>query len=253
MIDSSTSTVSPVINMPHGSYAYRPEQGDPTANLDRPVWIDGTTGGFYADAASYPGNVSHAIMEEAYSENVNRDHETALAMGAPVVVSTMTPGERDALAAQAQAELLGATADQRAKLRQIVTDRQTALARVTELELERDLLRQNLQHAQAGDISADDSRLTSIWVKAAEEADRQGYCSVYDGIASTVGAPTRDELKEQGYLIKSGVAQVRISSFWVSIPVDDVSNWRDDIDNSTINNAITDYLENETPPWTTYN
>lgn len=54
--------------------------------------------------------------------------------------------------------------------------------------------------AQVESLDGSDLQYLPIMVRAAVEADRAGYCHVYDEIASSVGAPTRDELKEAGLL-----------------------------------------------------
>lgn len=51
-----------------------------------------------------------------------------------------------------------------------------------------------------GSLSPMDVRLVPMWVAAAREADEREYCHVYDNIAETVGAPSRDDLREAGYL-----------------------------------------------------
>lgn len=113
--------------------------------------------------------------------------------------STISTYERDQLAALQQAELLGATADQRHKLRAIVEAEHTARAEVTQLRQQ--LAAQSVQlEALQQPLTTDDRRVWDIFGKAAAEADRQGYCSVYDQISAAVGIPNRDELREAGYL-----------------------------------------------------
>jgi len=45
-----------------------------------------------------------------------------------------------------------------------------------------------------------DVRHLPLWIAAAQAADEAGYCPVYDEIASTVGGPTREDLRDAGLL-----------------------------------------------------
>lgn len=40
-----------------------------------------------------------------------------------------------------------------------------------------------------------DERMLPLFAKAAEEAERRGYCPEYDGIAAVIGAPSREEIR----------------------------------------------------------
>lgn len=40
-----------------------------------------------------------------------------------------------------------------------------------------------------------DERMLPLFAKAAEEAERRGYCAEYDGIAAVIGAPSREEIR----------------------------------------------------------
>jgi hypothetical protein len=48
-----------------------------------------------------------------------------------------------------------------------------------------------------------DVRYLPILLAAAREADEAGYCEVYDNIATSIGGPTRHDLREMGLLTRS--------------------------------------------------
>jgi hypothetical protein len=52
------------------------------------------------------------------------------------------------------------------------------------------------------DLNPRDITHLPLWVAAAKAADDAGYCPVYDEIASTVGGPTRADLRELGVLTR---------------------------------------------------
>lgn len=188
-MSSTTSTTFPIHQLDHPTAYHAPGWDYPGTPFSE--WLrrgDGTAVAVWHEAQW------DDVLFDAYAENERR----ALATPAPVELSA---AERDLQAAQRQAELLGASADQRAKLRTIVEERATA---------QRELAAARAEIARlSGPVAADDDRLTPIWVSAAEEANRQGYCSVYDGIAQHVGAPSRDELSEMGYLSHDYRVEVR--------------------------------------------
>lgn len=158
-------------------------------------------------------NVAHSIWHEAQRFDVLTDAHTenfSRAMLAPVdgaplpVVVEVVQFDQDTEAALRQAELLGATADQRAKLRDIVTarfDAVRALATMTERAQAATVRALRAEAAAAEDITdPSDKRVWGIFGDAAKESKRQGYCSVYDQISEAVGIPTRDTLGSAGYL-----------------------------------------------------
>lgn len=137
------------------------------------------------------------LRREAFAAFIDAQHEEALAEDIERLgdaLAAETPADRDARAAEAQAEILGANAEQRAKLRQLVTERRDALAQVARYQTENELLRRPI-------TDAEDERVLQLFADAAKEADRQGYCSTYEQIASAVGIPGRDRLRELGYLV----------------------------------------------------
>ena len=160
-----------------------------------------------------PGTYASAIWHEAqrfdvltnaYTEHGRRESsaaydQRAAAQWAPVVVA-VEQFDQDTQAALVQAELLGATADQRAKLRAMVTARVTA-------ERERDTLRARLTSVQQALDTANeeildghDPRTMQLFANTGAVADAQGLCSVYDQIARESLIPTRPELADAGYV-----------------------------------------------------
>lgn len=87
-----------------------------------------------------------------------------------------------------------------ARLHDILRERNTAQQQATELRTQLEEAHTQLTELRTAPIRADDPRLENIWAEAAIEARRRDYCSEYDAIAETVGAPTRDELAERGLL-----------------------------------------------------
>lgn len=156
---------------------------------------------------SFATRIAQSIYDEAVIANdewdayIENERRTA-----PASVVEPTPErltyEADQQAALAQAEILGATADQRTKLRNIVQAEHDARRRVQELET---LLSQNnaeLAAARAPITNPSDRRVWPIFGAAAQEANKQGYCSVYDQISEAVDIPNRDDLSNAGYLNK---------------------------------------------------
>lgn len=101
----------------------------------------------------------------------------------------ITP-EVDTEAAQAQAEALGASDAQRAKLRAIIQARVDAERKVAELTRELD-----------APITADDKRVWPIFAEVAKAAQANSYCSEYDRMSVEAGIPDRDELRGAGFII----------------------------------------------------
>lgn len=146
-------------------------------------------------------------LQQAHTEAIAENNHRAT--HAPVV-NPLT-AEQDTQAALRQAEILGATADQRRKLRTMVEERQAAQAEAARLaaqveEMSRinaNLLNEREQFRIAAEepiLDPSDKRVWDIFGRAAAEADEQGYCSVYDNISTNVGIPDRDALREAGYL-----------------------------------------------------
>ena len=133
------------------------------------------------------------VLTDAYADNAE--------WLAPVLDLTVVPLDQDTEAALRQAELLGASVDQRAKLRAIVTARITAESHALELGRQLVVAQQALTVAQTEPITDPSDKLVwGIFGDAAKESKRQGYCSVYDQISEAVGIPTRDTLNEAGYM-----------------------------------------------------
>jgi len=139
----------------------------------------------------YAASIAKGIYNEAAIANDEHDAHK-LNESTVVGVDTAAIVARDNEAALRQAELLGATADQRRKLRTIVEERAAAQREVEALKAEVERLKNE-------PITGDDRRVWPLFGRAADEADTQGYCSVYEQISNAVGIPTRDELKEEGY------------------------------------------------------
>jgi len=173
------------------------------------------------------------LLSEDYAEAVSMNAAfSALPTGALAGLATSAApiavtSEADTQAALRQAELLGATADQRRKLRGIVEEAQAAkraaeqaiaeveVHRAQAAQLQEELTAERQRRADAvaladraqtelnstGAITDPaDRRVWEIFGKAAAEADKQGYCSVYDQISKAVGIPDRDTLKEAGFV-----------------------------------------------------
>lgn len=156
-----------------------------------------------------------AMYESAYAEH--QDHsalgriaewETELLQG----VDTAEIARRDSEAALRQAELLGASADQRAKLRTIVEERLAAQKRAAELSEQVATLQAQLD---APITDPKDRRVWGIFGKAATEANEQGYCSTYEQISEAVGIPSRNELADAGYLELPSY-DVRVAVTWTT-------------------------------------
>lgn len=175
-----------------------------------------------------------AYLAEAWDAAIAEDAEHYLPSGNVTILP-----ENKALPAEAQAELLGATADQRAKLRAIITARVTAERRVEELNRE-------VQRLTNEQVEPSDRRVWALFGRAAAEADRQEYCNVYDQISSAVGIPNRDELRSAGYLPqRSYDVEVTVSlsvSTTITVEADD----EDDADSQVrdmSNRDIWEYLD----------
>lgn len=229
MSTTETFTLSETFNVNGTAYPYRPEIRATWMGL--PSWFNADTSeaypahhveGFYSQADRNRYESAAAIRDEAY--RINDEYR------AVEVVESLA--DRDARAAQAQAEVLGATADQRAKLRQIVEERQAAQAEVTRLAAEVTRLGQPI-------TDAEDTRVLGLFASAAEEADRQGYCSTYEQIAGAVGIPGRDRLRELGALPQRRFRfEVRVTAY---VTVDaEGDNESDAWDNADVDEAIAD-------------
>ena len=59
-----------------------------------------------------------------------------------------------------------------------------------------------VQRQRAEEMTVTDVAFLPVLIKAANEATRRDLCSVYDDVATSIGAPTRAELAEAG-LVKS--------------------------------------------------
>lgn len=180
------------------------------------------------------------LIEAAYFENDFRD---ALAEQSFRTATFPPIGEPEQDWSQIDGEIHdefpGPIQDQKlAKLRQLALERQNLRRRVVELETER--------HAVITDPK--DPRMLPLLVAAAEEANMQGYCTVYDQISSAVGFPTREELQSLGYLTRSYDVQVQVffDSQFVTVQVEaaDEEEARSDVlgwDTST----LAEYLDDE--------
>jgi hypothetical protein len=189
------------------------------------AWVTGTTT-FAQHMTEYPEGLASLIYREAMAEQRERDHADANREQAYRLAHTIPsdPAEQRAQRAIAKARDL---VNSNAQLTRALAD---ANARVATLQ----------------NVTADDPRLIDIWVSAAEEANSRGYCEVYDAIASHVGAPTRDELREMGHLQTPGTVYVSVRTV-VGIHVDDINNYDDDIDVSSVIDAIVE--EGEIDNW----
>ena len=115
-------------------------------------------------------------------------------------------------------------------------------------------LRVEIRQLRTEDIEASDSRLSTMWEKAGEIADRRGYCSVYDELAEELGAPTRTV---------DGVATItvtRTQTITIALDFEGVSpsalesNWRDALENEFDSYTIAEYandgeVEDESVEW----
>lgn len=129
--------------------------------------------------------IARAIRQEAYDIDAQVSTEPTPTSVVEPPAMTLHIGEE----VHDLTEFGPVTDDKLGKLRKLVEERNAARAEVETLKQEQ----------------------LSMWVKAAKEADARDYCSVYDGIATAAGAPTRDELREQGLLTVDYVISVDIS------------------------------------------
>lgn len=166
--------------------------------------------GWWADADS-SSHIVHGsglvarLIEAAHFENDWHDalieDQTRSRVGTFSI--GIIPDEEDwtQIDGEIHAEFPGPIQDQKlAKLRELAKERQNLRRRVVELETDR--------HAEITDPK--DPRMLPLLVKAAQEADTQGYCSVYDQISNAVGFPTRDEMNAQGYLTHTYDVNVQV-------------------------------------------
>jgi hypothetical protein len=235
------SSSTPVIH-PFDQFVYRNGHWDAfpfyTA-LETPVQGESITANW--------SNVAHAIWHEAmrfdvltdaHKENAARPEPLASWEAALMAPVEGAPFDQDTEAALRQAEMLGATADQRNKLRAIVTARITA-------ERELATAREALARAEAPITDAQDRRIWPVLGQAATEADRQGYCSTYEQIAGAVGMPDRDTLKDlgfaQGKAVPGRVEVYLHYSVWVE--VDDIEDF--DLSQSEVDEAARRYIQND--------
>ena len=185
--------------------------------LDRPVF-DGVpsesnyrqysyTTTSYAELLKDPGSYAREIWHEAQRLDVLTDAHTenlSRAMLAPVegapLPALVPEFDQDTEAAFVQAELLGASADQRAKLRAIVTARINAERTVETLVRELASTRQALNTANEDILDGHDPRTMQLFANTGAVADKQGLCSVYDQIARDSLIPTRPELADAGFV-----------------------------------------------------
>ena len=196
----------------------------PWRGTDSTSWNNNPNEGrtFYSHLALYVnGGLSSHIVDTALVENDQRDAlaenlvrypshwEDALL--APVEGA---PFDQDTEAAFVQAELLGASADQRAKLRAIVTARITAERALTESTRQLAEVRNQLAVANEDILDGHDPRTMQLFANTGAVADKQGLCSVYDQIARDSLIPTRPELADAGY-IGEGVE----TDYYVSVTV----------------------------------
>ena len=146
---------------------------------------------------TYATRIWHEAQRFDVLTNAYNDHALYLAASllAPVVEF-----DQDTQAALVQAELLGATADQRAKLRAIVTARVTAERQSAELQVQLRDMRRQLATANEEILDGHDSRTMQLFANTGAVADAQGLCSVYDQIARESLIPTRPELADAGYV-----------------------------------------------------
>lgn len=195
--------------------AYHPDYG---RSADRwpgaRDWFRPVTAYYETAAVSSGPTLAARLHEMALYQNDEHDAYVEYQTREGNDHSTISTYERDQLAALQQAELLGATADQRHKLRAIVEAEHTARAEVTRLTAEVERL--------SAPLEMNDRRVWDIFGKAAAEADRQGYCSVYDQISAAVGIPNRDELRENSYLESpTWEVEFRVTSYaYVTVTVD---------------------------------
>lgn len=168
-----------------------------------------------ADLAQYgPASTEHnarcdscgtaaRILEDAYAEEVSRSEALAYAENDTRNERLASPNEiKEVTAARA----LGATTEQLARIRAILEERNTALNRASALQ-------ERVNALQGEEIMGDDPRLLQFWIKAAREATDAGYCPEYDRIADAAGGPTRNELREQGYLSQNYIAIVKVTRY----------------------------------------
>ena len=182
----------------------------PWRGSDSTSWNNNPNEGrtFYSHLALYVnGGLSSHIVDTALVENDQRDAlaenlvrypshwEDALL--APVEGAPFTSDDEAALV---QAELLGASADQRAKLRAMVTARILADRQAIELRAQLADVRNQLAVANEDILDGHDPRTMQLFANTGAVADKQGLCSVYDQIARDSLIPTRPELADAGYV-----------------------------------------------------
>jgi hypothetical protein len=141
-------------------------------------------------------------------------------------------------------QFTGMTDTKQAKLRAIIEQRNAARANLALEQSEaarlRDVVR-TLNYAATDPIDADDARLIeTVWLPAAREATRRDYCEVYDQIASSVGGPTRAQLVDKGYSMRT-TWNVEVYSFTVQVEAASI----DAISQRDVDDAAARYIRDQ--------
>ena len=193
-------------------------EGEPSESTYRQYDYTTTS---YAELLKDPGSYAREIWHEAQRFDVLTDahaENLSRAMLAPVdgapLPALVPEFDQDTEAAFVQAELLGASADQRAKLRAIVTARINAERALTESRTQLADMRQQLAVANEDILDGHDPRTMQLFANTGVVADKQGLCSVYDQIARDSLIPTRPELADAGY-----VGEGAVRDYYVTVSV----------------------------------
>lgn len=206
----NSSTLYPTIRYQGEDVPYREilENGERTTYRSGspyyPVWEDDPTA-FRDHAHRYPDGIAARIMDEAYAANEEFNNVQAVreSAGGPRAYEPTPVRDdlRDNLVGESkdeqQARTIGATDEQLARLRALVSAERENVRMAREI-IE---LRDRLNQYRDEQISSYDERIRPMLEDLAELAERRGFCSEFDLVLDHIGAPSRDELlPENDYL-----------------------------------------------------
>ena len=232
----STTGTTPTLEVGGILYPYRPDTWT-GETIGRPLWgrpeyVNPAT--FQADTFKGDGWTAWAIYEEALSIQRDLDHETANLENVRRALAT------DAQARQSEAPTeevkieraardSGATPEQLARLRALVTAERESIRQAREIES----LRAEVNRLSNEGITKYDPRIEPMLRDLAELANERSFCSEFDLVLDHIESLlSREELAPQA---QSGHVHVTIT-MEVTIGVDDIEDF--DLDNEEIVSAL---------------
>lgn len=126
-----------------------------------------------------------------------------------------------------------------AKLRALIKTAKDAQREAEQLRVQYELLR-------IAPVTADDPRMLQVWIDAARAADDANRCHEYDDLVERIGGPTRDTLREQGYLDRSYRVRTHVTfEFFLTVEAasDDAAvDYIDNLQGSDIRHLLHDQM-----------